>query len=110
MKAELDRQVAELQRQLTMEAIEIERNRHQFVVGEMGQSINDFLAETGCSVIQPPGGQDSDELLIVGPADRIDQAIDKIQDLAMRMSSSTADIVKPHASVPRAGMPEHPVR
>jgi predicted PilT family ATPase len=103
MRAELDRQVAELQRQLTMEAIEIERNRHQFVVGDMGSSINDFLAETGCSVIQPPGGHESDELIIVGPADRIDQAVDKIQDLAMRMSSSTADIVKPHASAPRGG-------
>jgi polyribonucleotide nucleotidyltransferase len=103
MRAEIDRQVAELQRQLTMENVEIERNRHQFVVGDMGSSINDFLAETGCSVILPPDGVDADELIVVGPADRIDQAIDKIQDLAMRMSSSTADIVKPHANVPRGG-------
>ncbi|KAM0723580.1 hypothetical protein Q7P37_000567 [Cladosporium fusiforme] len=103
MKAELDRQVAELQRQLTMEQVEIERNRHQFVVGDMGSSINDFLAETGCSVIMPPDGHDADELIVVGPADRIDQAVDKIQDLAMRMSSSTADIVKPHATAPRGG-------
>ena len=102
-KAELDRQVAELQHQLTMEQVEIERNRHQFVVGDLGTSLNDFIAETGCSVILPPDGHDVDELIVVGPPNRIDEAIDKIQDLAMAMSSSTADIVKPHANAPRGG-------
>lgn len=102
-RAELDRQVAELQRALTMEQVEIERNRHQFVVGDLGTSLNDFIAETGCSVIMPPEGHDADELIVVGPPNRIDEAIDKIQDLAMAMSSSTADIVKPHANAPRGG-------
>jgi hypothetical protein len=102
-RAELDHQVAELQRQLTMEQVDVERGRHQFVVGNLGTSLNDFLAETGCSVILPPDGHDSDELIVVGPPDRIGDAVDKIQDLASAMSSSTADILKPSSKISGGG-------
>ncbi|KAK6433046.1 hypothetical protein LTR95_010780 [Oleoguttula sp. CCFEE 5521] len=103
MKAEIDRQVAELQRQLTLEQVNVERGRHQFVVGDLGTSLNDFLAETGCSVILPPDGHDADELLVVGPPNRIDQAVEKIEELASAMASAQADIMKTHQNAPRGG-------
>jgi len=100
-KAEIDRQVAELQRQLTLEQMAIERGRHQFIVGDMGTSLQDFMAETGCSVILPPDGEDSEMLTIVGPPERIEEGMNKIMDLASSMSMASADIAKQHANAPR---------
>jgi transcription antitermination factor NusA-like protein len=100
-RAEVERQVRELQRQITLEQMAIERGRHQFIVGDMGTSLNDFMAETGCSVILPPDGDDSEMLTIVGPPDRIEDGMNKIMDLASSMSMASADIAKQHANAPR---------
>ena len=100
-RAEIERQVQELQRQLTLEQMAIERGRHQFIVGDMGTSLQDFMAETGCSVILPPDGEDSEMLTIVGPPERIQEGMDKIMDLASSMSMASADIARQHASAPR---------
>ncbi|KAK5701987.1 hypothetical protein LTR97_004805 [Elasticomyces elasticus] len=101
MRAEIDRQVQELQRQLTLEQLAMERNRHQFIVGDMGTSLQDFLAETGCSVILPPDNDDSEMITIIGPPDRIEEATNKIYDLAAAMQSANADIGKQFANAPR---------
>ena len=101
VRAELDRQVQELQRQLTLEQMAIERGRHQFIVGDMGTSLNDFMAETGCSVIMPPPGDDSEMLTVVGPPERIEEGMNKIMDLASEMSMASADIARQHANAPR---------
>ncbi|KAK5163974.1 uncharacterized protein LTR77_010370 [Saxophila tyrrhenica] len=100
-RAEIERQMQDLQRQLTLEQMAIERGRHQFIVGNMGTSLNDFLAETGCSVIMPPPGDDSETLTIVGPPERIEEGMNKIMDLASSMSMASADIAKQHANAPR---------
>lgn len=98
-RTELDRVVAELQRELTVEqTTAIERGRHQFIVGDMGTSLDDFLAETGCAVILPPDGYDSDDLYIVGPPDRIEDGLNKVYDLAASMQSASADIARQHAA------------
>lgn len=100
-RAEIDRHVQELQRQLTLEQMAIERGRHQFIVGDMGTSLQDFLRETGCSIILPPDNVDSEMLTIVGPADRIEDGMNKIMDLASSMSMASADIARQHADAPR---------
>lgn len=101
IKAELDRQVQELQRQLTLEDLEIERGRHQFIAGDRGASLHDFLQETGCSVILPPEHDDTELLTIIGPPERIDDAKEKIMELAASMASANADIARTHANAPR---------
>nr|POE75537.1 vigilin 1 [Quercus suber] len=101
IRAEMDRRVQELQRQLTLEQMAIERGRHQFIVGDMGTSLQDFIEETGCSIILPPDEEDSEMLTIVGPADRIDDGMNKIMDLASSMSMASADIAKQHANAPQ---------
>jgi len=101
LKAEIDRQVQELQRQITLDQMAIERGRHQFIVGEMGTSLNEFLAETGCSVILPPASDDSELLTVVGPPERIEEGLNKIMDLASSMSMASADIARQHADAPR---------
>lgn len=102
-RAEIERQVKELERQLTLEQMAIERGRHQFIVGERGTSLNDFLQETGCSVILPPDDDDSEMLTIVGPPERIQEGMDKIMELASAMTMASADIAKQHAGAPRGG-------
>ncbi|KAK3069042.1 hypothetical protein LTR53_012937 [Teratosphaeriaceae sp. CCFEE 6253] len=100
-RAEIERQVQELQRQITLEQLAMERNRHQFIVGDMGTSLQDFLAETGCTVIMPPDHDDSEMITIVGPPDRIEEATNKIYDLAAAMQSANADVGRQFANAPR---------
>jgi transcription antitermination factor NusA-like protein len=100
-RAEIERQVKALERQLTLEQMAIERGRHQFIVGELGTSLHDFLHETGCSVILPPANDDSEMLTIVGPPERIEEGMNKIMDLASTMSMASADIARQHANAPR---------
>ncbi|OCL14544.1 hypothetical protein AOQ84DRAFT_23912 [Glonium stellatum] len=95
-QAELQRQVEELRRQLTIHQEPIERGRHQFIVGERGGSLHDFLEETGCSVIVPPNNDGSEAIYIVGPADKIQNGIDKVMDLASSMQMATVDIARQH--------------
>lgn len=100
-KAEIDRQVQELQRRITLEQIAMERGRHQFIVGDMGTSLQDFMADTGCSVILPPADDDSEMLTVVGPPDRIEEGVNKLMDLATSMHMMNAEIAKQHANAPR---------
>ncbi|KAK7701779.1 hypothetical protein SLS57_011619 [Botryosphaeria dothidea] len=97
-RTEIERQVEELRRQLTVNQMPIERGRHQFIIGERGGSLHDFLAETGCAVILPPNHDDTELLTIVGPADKIDSGINKVMDLATSMQSTNVDIARQHAN------------
>lgn len=100
-KAEIERQVAELQNQLTLEQMALERGRHQFILGEMGTSLEKFLAETGCSIILPPEDDESEMITIVGPADRIAEASDKVLELATTMQGMKAEMPKQYSNAPR---------
>ncbi|KAF2764255.1 RNA-binding G protein effector of mating response pathway [Teratosphaeria nubilosa] len=95
-KAELERQVAELQRQLTLLRTQQDQTRHQFIVGDRGSSLQDFLADTGCSVILPPPGENSDDIYIVGPPDRVEAAQEKIFDQLANLHERPVDIAKQH--------------
>ncbi|KAL1388390.1 hypothetical protein HDK64DRAFT_269607 [Phyllosticta capitalensis] len=97
-RADIERQVEELRRQLAISQIDIERGRHQFIIGDRGKSLHDFLEETGCTVILPPSHDDTEILSIVGPADKIDQGINAVMDLAAAMQATNVDIAKQHAN------------
>lgn len=101
IRADIDRQVQQLQRQLALEQFSVERGRHQFIFGDRGTSLNDFVRDTGCSVILPPDHDDSETLHIIGPAERINEARDRIIDLASAMNSASADISRQFANAPR---------
>ncbi|KAK4985225.1 hypothetical protein LTR66_008236, partial [Elasticomyces elasticus] len=99
-RAEIERQVKQLRQQLTTEQTMVERGRHQFIVGEQGASLQDFLAETGCSIILPPDSEDSEVLTVVGPPDRINAGIEKVIELASSMNMTTVDVARQHANAP----------
>ncbi|KAI1675974.1 rna binding effector protein [Pyrenophora tritici-repentis] len=78
LQAELERRAQQLRQQLAIEQRSIERGRHQFIVGDRGHSLHDFLEETGCSIVMPPSSDDSET------------------DLAASMTMATADAAREH--------------
>jgi polyribonucleotide nucleotidyltransferase len=96
IQAQIERRVQQLREQLAIEQRSIERGRHQFIIGERGGSLHDFLAETGCSVILPPGTDDSETIYVVGPPDKIEAGVNKLEELASEMSMATADAAREH--------------
>jgi predicted PilT family ATPase len=104
-RSEIEALVASMRRQLTLDQTPIDRGRHQFIIGDRGLSLHDFLAETGCALIKPPFGVDDDNLYIVGPADKIQGGVDKVMELASQMQSMNVDVAKPHISARGGGHP-----
>ncbi|KAF2870302.1 hypothetical protein BDV95DRAFT_78425 [Massariosphaeria phaeospora] len=95
-QAELERRVQELRKQLAMQQRSVERGRHQFIVGDRGGSLHDFLEKTGCSIIVPPSTNDSETIYVVGPPDKIENGVNELEDLAASMSMTTADCAREH--------------
>jgi hypothetical protein len=96
----IERQVAALRQQLTSHEVPIERGRHQFIVGPKGDQLHDFVAETGCSIVMPPSHEDSENLYIIGPANKIDGAVNRVMDIAASMASSNVDVARQHPRAP----------
>jgi transcription antitermination factor NusA-like protein len=96
VQAELLRQVERLRQQLAIEQRSIERGRHQFIVGDRGGSLHDFLEETGCSIILPPNNDDSETIYVVGPPDKIEAGVNKLEDLAASMQMAIVDATREH--------------
>lgn len=100
IRDQLERQVEQLRRQLTLERTSIERGRHQFIIGEKGAALHDFLQATGCAIIFPPDEEDSETLYLVGPADKLAEGMNRIMELASSMSMASVDIARQHPNAP----------
>ena len=98
-RAELERRVELLRRQITLRQMQIERGRHQFIL-DNDNSLHDFLRETGCAIVFPPATEDTETLTITGPLDRIESGTDRAMDLALAMQMSRIDIARQHARAP----------
>lgn len=99
IRAEIERQAQELRRQLTLEQFAISRGRHQFIVGERGIPVHEFLAETGCAIILPSEGDD-ETITIIGPSDQVQAGVERAMDLASSMHSTNVDISRQHRNAP----------
>lgn len=93
LRQAIDRQVAELRRELLLEQLEIQRGRHQFIIGHSGLSPEDFFEQTGCAIILPTD-EDDDAITIVGPPSRINAAVQKAEELSQSMSLNNVDHLK----------------
>ena len=94
-RAEIERLAEELRRQLTLEQLPINKGRHQFILGERGIPMQDFLSDTGCSVVLP-GDAEDETITIIGPADKVQKGVDKAVELASGMHSTNMDISRQH--------------
>ena len=99
-RAEIERHVQNLRRQITLSQLPIERGRHQFILDNDGATLHDILAETGCAVILPPPSEDTEFLTVTGPQDRLELGTNKIIDLASSMQMSLVDVARQHANAP----------
>ncbi|KAI9841416.1 MAG: hypothetical protein M1838_003588 [Thelocarpon superellum] len=98
--AEIERQVQHLRENITLSQLDINRGQHQFVIGEKGTSLHDFLAQTGCTVLLPPDAHDTETLTILGPREQIDLGLNKVMDLATSMQMAHVDIARQHPHAP----------
>lgn len=98
-RAEIERQVAELHKQLDMEQLSIQRGRHQFIIGNRGVPSDEFFAETGCAILLP-SEEDDDVVTVIGPADRVQAGLERAMDLAMGMQMSNIDVGRFHRNAP----------
>ncbi|PGH11076.1 hypothetical protein AJ79_05118 [Helicocarpus griseus UAMH5409] len=99
-RAEIERCAEELQRQITLRQLAINRGQHQFILGDLNDSLHEFLAQTGCSIVMPPTSDDTEYLTITGPPDQIEFGINRAMDLATSMQMASIDVSKQHSAAP----------
>ena len=73
-KAEIESIADQLKRELTVNRVSIDRNKHQHVIGQRGMSPEEFFKMTGCGIILPSDANDDDYITIVGRPDRTEDA------------------------------------
>ncbi|KAJ9273364.1 hypothetical protein DTO212C5_438 [Paecilomyces variotii] len=99
-RAEIERRAADLQRQLTLRQLAINRGQHQFILGDEADALHRFLAETGCAIILPPESDESEFLTITGPPEHIDVGVNRAMDLATSMQMASIDLSRQHPNAP----------
>lgn len=99
-RAEIERRAQELQRQITLRQLAINRGQHQFILGDRGDSLHEFLTETGCAIVLPPSSDDTEFLTVTGPPDRIENGINRAMDLATSMQMASIDLSRQHPNAP----------
>lgn len=99
-RAEIERLAAELQRQLTLRELAINRGQHQFILSDDENSLHEFLADTGCSIVLPPPTNDSEFLTITGPPEKIEIGVNRAMDLATSMQMASIDLSRQHPNAP----------
>ncbi len=98
-RAALERRAEELQRQLALQQLEIQRGRHQFIIGDLGIPTDQFFEDTGCAIIFS-NDQEDDAVIIVGPPEQVSAGAERAMDLALNMHCSNLDISKYHRQAP----------
>ena len=100
-RVEIERRAGDLKRSLVLSRLDLDRGRHQFVLGQKGVSQEDFLAETGCVVgLPPPSTHDTETLIIVGPPEKVEEGVNKVMELAFSMQMTNVDVSKQHPQAP----------
>ena len=99
-RAEIERRAQMLQRQLATRQLPIDRNRHQFILGDR-DSHHNFLQENGCYVILPHDDDETEMVTLIGPQDKLDQGEASVVDAAMKMQQQLIDVAKLHSNAPQ---------
>ncbi|KAI9781737.1 MAG: hypothetical protein M1839_005730 [Geoglossum umbratile] len=99
-REEIERWVEELRGQIALEEISVDKGRHRFILGGRGDSLHDFLQETGCAVVLPPSSENRETLTITGPQNRLSDGVNKALELATTMHSTNVDISRQHLNAP----------
>ncbi|KAK2744285.1 hypothetical protein FQN57_004370 [Myotisia sp. PD_48] len=99
-RVHLERRAQELQRQITVRQLAINRGQHQFILGDKGDSLHEFLAATGCAIVLPPPSDETEFLTVTGPAAQIENGVNRAMDLATSMQMASIDLSRQHLNAP----------
>ena len=97
--SDLTKLIEALQDELQSQEHPFPRSSHPFIIGDRGVTQEDFLNETGCVILLPE--DDSEDVIVWGPENRLDEGYNKIMELAGRLKRETVDIYKPFAAAPK---------
>lgn len=101
-KAQIEREIERLRNELAVHEEYFAPGKPQFVFGDKGMSLHDFLEETGCAVVLPgPNSKDSETVTIIGPPNQLQLGIDKAINLAADVQSENLSLGRYHASAPQ---------
>lgn len=98
-RADIEQLARDLQHQLRLDQFSVQHGRHQFIVGKQGIPIEDFFADTECSLLLPANAEE-DLVTVIGPPERVPNALEKAMDLALGMQCSNFDISRFHRNAP----------
>lgn len=98
-RAAIERRVQELQNQLQIEQADINKGRHQFIIGDRGIPMEQFFADTNCVIILP-NEEGVDTVTVIGQPDDVNRGLDRAIDLAMapQVASFNASRFHRHAA------------
>ncbi|KAL2870797.1 putative RNA binding effector protein Scp160 [Aspergillus lucknowensis] len=99
-RAEIEKFADDLQQQLTLRQLAINRGQHQFILGDNVNALHEFLAETGCAIVLPPPSDDTEFLTVTGPLHAIEDGINRAMDLATSMQMASIDLSRQHPNAP----------
>lgn len=94
-RADIERRAKQYHEELTRQQLQgINKGRHQFILGDQGNPGQDFFAKTGCAIFVPSEADEDDAITIVGPAEKIKDAVREARKQAMATQTVNIDIHK----------------
>ncbi|EHY58019.1 Vigilin 1 [Exophiala dermatitidis] len=100
-RAFLEQLAQELQKELLLEEIAAEQILHPYIVGDRGMDPLKFLEETGCAVILPPPHQETEDIHIIGPKDKLNAGRNLAEELMSRKHNRAVDMHKHFQDAPQ---------
>lgn len=88
----LEQLAEELQKELLLEELAAEQILHPYIVGDRGMDPLKFLEETGCAVILPPAHQETEDIHIIGPKEKLDAGRNLAEELMSRKHNRAVDM------------------
>lgn len=92
--------IRQLEQELTTEELPVEQVLHPYIVGQKGMSPQEFFEQTGCAIIIPPGHHETDDIHIIGPADRLEDGRNLAEQLMSQRYNRPLDLSKQYANAP----------
>ncbi|KAF5870423.1 putative rna binding effector protein scp160 protein [Botrytis fragariae] len=100
-RAEIERRANQLHEELTRQEVRgISKGRHQSIIGEQGNPGEDFFARTGCALFVPDKDEQDNTITVVGPIDKIQEAVREARKLSTKSQSANIDISQHFTGAP----------
>lgn len=86
--------------ELTSEELTCEQVLHPYIVGDRGMNPMEFLEQTGCAIVLPPGHHETDDIHIIGPQERIEEGRNLVEQLMAQKYNRPVDVGRQFANAP----------